>query len=139
MTCDNFLNKIKRTADFEDATLIENLEDELYLWSIYCKLSSILTWTKWLVVKFSHFIFTAISNLMLGSSTSEQCDRKFDAKVWEFVTIVKRIFETTSKLMSIPLNLADKMRMKAYRDFEDAAHGSIAICMCTFHDNFTEI
>lgn len=66
---------------------------------------------------------------MLGSSTSEQSDRKFDAKVWEFVTIVKRIFETTSKLMSIPLNLADKMRMKAYRDFEDAAHGSIAICM----------
>lgn len=79
------------------------------------------------IVKFSHF--TAISNLMLGSSTSEQSDRKFDAKVWEFVTIVKRIFETTSKLMSIPLNLADKMRMKAYRDFEDAAHGSIAICM----------
>lgn len=62
---------------------------------------------------------------MLGSSTSEQSDRKFDSKVWEFVMIVKKIFETTSKLMSIPVKLADKMHMSVYRDFEDAAHGSI--------------
>lgn len=76
----------------------------------------------------SFFSFTAILNLMLGSSTSEQSDRKFDAKVWKFVTIVKQLFETSSKLMSIPVNFADKIQMKAYRDFEDAAHGSIAIC-----------
>lgn len=65
---------------------------------------------------------------MLGSSTSEQSDRKFDAKVWEFVTVVKKIFESSSKLMSIPVKFADKIQMKAYRDFEDAAHNSIAIC-----------
>jgi hypothetical protein len=65
---------------------------------------------------------------MLGSSTSEQSDRKFDAKVWEFVMVVKKIFESSSKLMSIPVKFADKIQMKAYRDFEDAAHSSIAIC-----------
>ena len=36
MTCDNFISKLKRILDSEDATVVENLEDELYLWSIYC-------------------------------------------------------------------------------------------------------
>lgn len=65
---------------------------------------------------------------MLGSSTSEQSDRKFDAKVWEFVTVVKKIFETSSKLMSISPRLADTFKMRAYHDFEDAAQRSIRIC-----------
>lgn len=65
---------------------------------------------------------------MLGSSTSEQSDRKFDAKVWEFATVVQKIFDTSSKLMSISPRLADKIRMGAYRDFENAARKSITIC-----------
>lgn len=69
---------------------------------------------------------------MLGSSTSEQSDRKFDAKVWEFVTVVKKIFDTSSKLMSISPRLADKIQMRAYRDFEDAAQRSITICELSF-------
>lgn len=68
---------------------------------------------------------------MLGSSTSEQSDREFDARVWEFVTIVKQIFDTSSKLMSIPPRFADKIHMKVYRDFECAAMRSIAICNVT--------
>nr|ARO50439.1 cytochrome P450 [Chironomus tentans] len=104
MTCDNFISKLKRILDSEDATVVKNLEDELYLWSIY-----------------------SILNLMLGSSTSEQSDREFDATVWEFVTIVKQIFDTSSKLMSIPPRFADKIHMKVYRDFENAAQKSIAI------------
>lgn len=137
MTCDNFTSKIRRIADTEDATVIENLEDELYLWSIYCKLTQCLHLS--LAHKNLLSFSIAIVNLMLGSSTSEQSDRKFDAKVWEFVTIIKRIFEATSKLMSIPIKLADKMNMKAYVDFEDAAHRSIAICMITLETNFNFI
>lgn len=38
MTCDNFTSKVKRLADSESAHQIDNLEDELYLWSIYCNL-----------------------------------------------------------------------------------------------------
>lgn len=34
--------------------------------------------------------------------------------------------------MSIPVNFADKIQMKAYREFEDAAHSSIAICRFLF-------
>ena len=68
---------------------------------------------------------------MLGSSTSEQSDREFDATVWEFVTIVKQIFETSSKLMSIPPRFADKIHMRVYRDFENSAQKSITICNVT--------
>jgi hypothetical protein len=67
---------------------------------------------------------------MLGSQTKEQSDREFDAKVWKFVTVVKQIMETSSKLMSIPPKLADKMNMKIYRDFEYAAVQSMKICNC---------
>lgn len=126
MTCDNFTSKIKRIVNAEIATTIENIEDELYLWSIYCNLNTFEQCR--MMKKKIQFNFTAIANLMLGSSTSEQSDRKFDAKVWEFVKVVKRIFETSSKLMSIPVNFADKINMKAYSDFEEAAHSTIAIC-----------
>lgn len=37
ITCDSFTNKIKRIVNSEEARQIDNLEDELYLWSIYSK------------------------------------------------------------------------------------------------------
>jgi hypothetical protein len=43
MTCDNFIIKLKRMLDSEEAVVIENLEDELYLWSIYCKIITFFT------------------------------------------------------------------------------------------------
>lgn len=76
-------------------------------------------------------------NLMLGSSTSEQSDREFDSKVWEFVIVVKKIFETSSKLMSMPPRLADKINMKVYREFEAAAQRSITLCKGLFQTNET--
>lgn len=36
-TCDNFVNKIKRIANNETDVAVENLEDEIYLWTSYCK------------------------------------------------------------------------------------------------------
>jgi hypothetical protein len=35
-TCDNFVNKIKRMSNNESDVVIENLEDEIYLWTTYC-------------------------------------------------------------------------------------------------------
>jgi hypothetical protein len=37
-TCDNFVHKIKRIANNESDVALENLEDEIYLWTSYCKL-----------------------------------------------------------------------------------------------------
>lgn len=37
VTCERFISKIKRISDSETGTAVENLEKELYLWSIYCK------------------------------------------------------------------------------------------------------
>lgn len=34
-TCDNFVNKIKRIANSESDVAVENLEDEVYLWTSY--------------------------------------------------------------------------------------------------------
>jgi hypothetical protein len=125
MTCDNFVNKIRRTIDSQDATILENLEDELYLWTIYCKYVYLML----VAFNFRNACPLAILNLMLGSSTSEQSDRTFDGKVWEFVINVKQIFDTSSRLMAISPRLADKFNIKVYRDFEEAAARSITICM----------
>jgi hypothetical protein len=38
-TCDNFVNKIKRIANNESDVAVDNLEDEIYLWTSYCNLS----------------------------------------------------------------------------------------------------
>lgn len=46
-TCDSFVNKIKRKANSEAAVGFENLEDELYLWSIYCNLSALICVTSY--------------------------------------------------------------------------------------------
>lgn len=127
MTCDNFTSKIRRMLDSVDNTLIENLEDELYLWSIYCELMWFVFSILLLNFNLTQIFQLAILNLMLGSSTSEQSDREFDSKVWELVTIVKKIFETSAKLMSIPPRFADKIHLSVYRDFESAAQRSITL------------
>jgi hypothetical protein len=37
-TCENFVDKIKRTSLNDGKGLVHNLEDEIYLWSTYCNL-----------------------------------------------------------------------------------------------------
>ncbi|CRL00351.1 CLUMA_CG013624, isoform A [Clunio marinus] len=104
VTCDNFIKKIKRSFNTESDEVIDNLEDELYLWSTY-----------------------SILNLMLGSSTHEQSDREFDENVWKFVTSAKQIWTTSAKLLTIPPAIADKLHLKVWKDFEKTVHESISL------------
>lgn len=121
-SCDSFVNKIKRTANSEAAVGFENLENELYLWSIYCNLSAFI------LVSINHFVILAILNLMLGSSSANQSDRKFDEKVWKFVTIGRTMMKTTAKIMSIPPAIADKFGLRIWKDFESSVNESIELC-----------
>lgn len=66
---------------------------------------------------------------MLGSSTSEQCDRRFDENVWKAVKSFQKIMKLSAKLMSVPPKVADKvLNLKSWRDLEDAQRESLEIC-----------
>lgn len=124
-TCDSFVNKIKRKANSEAAVGFENLEDELYLWSIYCNLSALIWVISYVWVP---LLISAILNLMLGKSSANQSDRNFDANVWKFATVAKGLMKSSAKLMSLPPSFADKWNLKVWKEFESSAQESIELC-----------
>jgi peptidoglycan hydrolase-like protein with peptidoglycan-binding domain len=66
---------------------------------------------------------------MLGSSTSHQCDRSFDEKVWKAVKAFQKIMKLSAKLMSIPPRIADKiLNLKSWRELESAQRESLELC-----------
>lgn len=67
-------------------------------------------------------------NLMLGSAYTEQQNPEFTALVMDFSIVVKRIFECSAPLMSIPPAQADKWNLKIWTDFEQVAMESIELC-----------
>ena len=67
-------------------------------------------------------------NLMLGSSYMEQQNAEFSSLVLEFSIAVKRIFECSAPLMSIPPAQADKWNLKIWTDFVQVAMKSIELC-----------
>lgn len=70
---------------------------------------------------------------MLGSSTSEQCDRKFDEKVWKAVKTFQKIMKLSAELMSVPPRIADKfLNLKSWREFENAQKESLEVCEFTW-------
>lgn len=52
-TCDNFVHKIKRIANNETDVAVDNLEDEIYLWTSYSNSFKISTFN----IFFNSFIF----------------------------------------------------------------------------------
>ena len=122
-TCDNFVNKIKRISDNESDVAVGNLEDEIYLWTSYC--NSFCNFT------FKNLIpsFLVTLNLMLGSSTSEQCDRSFDELVWKAVKTFQKIMKLSAQLSSIPPKIASKvLHLKSWQELENAQLESLEIC-----------
>lgn len=67
-------------------------------------------------------------NLMLGSSYTEQQNDEFSALVLDFSIKVKKIFECSAALMSLPPAQADKWNLKIWKDFEQVAMQSIELC-----------
>jgi hypothetical protein len=74
-------------------------------------------------------ILTVTLNLMLGSSTAEQSDRKFNEMVWEAVKTFQKIMKLSARLMSIPPKIADKvLHLKGWRELENVQRDSLEIC-----------
>lgn len=109
--CENFLLELDSKSSPFAYTEVKNLDAKLYRWSI-----------------------NVIINLMLGDPN--MCnDNQLNQLVDEFATVVKYIFETSAKLMSIPPQLADKLSLKIWTDFEMCAKKSIELCkieICCF-------
>lgn len=68
-------------------------------------------------------------NLFLGSSVADQSDSQFNNRVWKLVDCFGSVFESAAKLLhtAIPLPLADKMKLKIWRDFEKATLETLEI------------
>ncbi|CAO1418115.1 unnamed protein product [Diamesa hyperborea] len=103
--CDNFVENVSKSIDkCDNDYVVPDLVDELYHWSI-----------------------SVMLNLMLGSSYTEQQNAEFSSLVLDFSIVVKRIFECSAPLMSIPPAQADKWNLKIWTDFEQVAMKSIEL------------
>lgn len=73
--------------------------------------------------------FSAIISVLLGPNSLLQESKYFDDLLDNFSEMVKRIFESTSKLFILPANWYQKLNMTAWKDFKDSVDSSLYLCM----------
>nr|BAN66313.1 cytochrome P450 315A1 [Mamestra brassicae] len=101
-TVNNLIQKWK--IKMENGTFVPNLESEFYRLSI-----------------------DVILAVMLGSSTSLKPDKHYDALLTMFSETVKKIFQTTTKLYGLPVNVCQKLNLKIWRDFKESVDISLSL------------
>ncbi|XP_058468174.1 cytochrome P450 315a1, mitochondrial [Malaya genurostris] len=83
---------------------IHNLEPILYKWSV-----------------------EVILCIMLGSSYNDRNAMKLNDMIDEFSNVVYQIFQYSSKLMTVPPYLADRLQLNAWRRFEEIVPKTLSI------------
>uniref|UniRef100_A0A1I8N6Z5 Cytochrome P450 n=1 Tax=Musca domestica TaxID=7370 RepID=A0A1I8N6Z5_MUSDO len=96
------LLKVKESSGYE-CMLIDNVEQQLYRWSI-----------------------DVVISVMFGTTASEKENADLHSAVTDFSQIVHKIFESSSKLMNFPPKIAKKYRMKIWTDFEDSVQRALS-------------
>ena len=64
---------------------------------------------------------------MLGSSSSLKPNKHYEPLLTMFSQAVKRIFQTTTKLFGLPVNMCQKLNLKVWRDFKESVDTSLSL------------
>ncbi|XP_063892025.1 cytochrome P450 315a1, mitochondrial [Helicoverpa armigera] len=80
-----------------------------------------------LETEFYKFSIDVIIAVMLGSSSSLQRDRHYEALLDMFSETVKKIFQTTTKLYGFPVDICQKLNLKVWREFKESVDGSLSL------------
>ncbi|CAK1580374.1 unnamed protein product [Parnassius mnemosyne] len=99
-TIDNFIAKWKGRA--ANGCVVLDIESELY------KLST-----------------DVIIKVLLGTNSSTFESRHYEELVTIFSNSVKKIFQTTTKLYGLPLNLCQRLNLKVWTDFKESVDSSV--------------
>lgn len=73
------------------------------------------------------YFVTVIIAVMLGNKAILKSDKHTDAQLKKFSESVKRIFQTTTKLYALPINLCQKLNLKVWRDFKECVDISLQL------------
>ncbi|KAJ8722153.1 hypothetical protein PYW08_004555 [Mythimna loreyi] len=101
-TVNNLIQRWK--MKMENGTFVPNLESELYRFSI-----------------------DVIIAVMSGSSSTFKPTKHYKNLLAMFTEAVKRIFQTTTKLYGLPLNVCQKLNLKVWRDFQESVDVSLSL------------
>ncbi|CAG5048004.1 unnamed protein product [Parnassius apollo] len=99
-TVDNFISKLKGRA--ANCGIVLEIESDLY------KLST-----------------DVIIKVLLGTNSSIFESKHYEELVAIFSNAVKKIFQTTTKLHGLPLNLCQRLNLKVWTDFKESVDISI--------------
>ena len=64
---------------------------------------------------------------MLGSSSSLKPDIHYETLLTMFSETVKKIFQTTTKLYGLPVNMCQRLNLKVWRDFKESVDISLSL------------
>lgn len=70
---------------------------------------------------------SVIIAILLGSDSSIKPDKYYDQLLTVFSESVKKIFQTTTKLHAMPVNLCQKLNLKLWSDFKESVDVSLSI------------
>lgn len=71
--------------------------------------------------------FSVIMAVLLGNNPQLNTDKHYDSLLTTFSEAVKRIFQTTTKLYGIPVNICQKLDLKVWRDFKESVDVSLSL------------
>ncbi|KAG7308546.1 hypothetical protein JYU34_005764 [Plutella xylostella] len=104
MTITSFINELNNKIDSKTAHIIPNLESDLY------KLST-----------------NAVIAVLMGSSSKVQKSMHFNELLCKFSDTVKGIFETTTALFGLPVNICQKLNLPVWKDFKECVDESLIL------------
>lgn len=82
---------------------------------------------KIIIILYMLYIFTVIIAVMLGSSSSLKPEKHYEELLTKFSEAVKKIFQTTTKLFGLPVNMCQKYNLKVWRDFKESVDISLSL------------
>ncbi|XP_026735109.1 cytochrome P450 315a1, mitochondrial [Trichoplusia ni] len=85
--------------------------------------------------EFYRLSIDVIMAVLLGNNPQLNTDKHYDTLLTTFSEAVKRIFQTTTKLYGIPVNICQKLDLKVWRDFKESVDVSLSLA----HKLVTEI
>lgn len=79
------------------------------------------------MISFTAMLISVLLSVMLGSSYNEINAIKLNELVEQFSRTVYQIFMYSSKLMAVPPEIADRLQLDAWKQFERIVPESLAI------------
>lgn len=75
--------------------------------------------------EFYYFLISVIIKILMGTESSLIASKHYEELLLRFSETVKTIFQTTTKLYDLPVNLYQRLNLNAWKEFKESVDSSL--------------